>query len=161
MEVNIDSTLQRRIYHSRPGRLGENIPFAGYSGNINKRRRSCVHEKDKYRSWQSDTPGPSSRPYVPPPFSIALEPPVLSHMETQLVGGWTGWGGGGGITSTDTPQEAKYVESWPNTTSAWAGWSRFDIPVNRYSGVHSLLLCTSITLGSSTCHQASKQENTY
>jgi hypothetical protein len=23
-------------------------------------------------------------------------------------------------------QEAKYVESWPNTTSAWAGWSRFD-----------------------------------
>jgi hypothetical protein len=33
-------------------------------------------------------------------------------------------------------QEAKYVESWPNTTSAWAGWSRFDIPVNRYGGVH-------------------------
>jgi hypothetical protein len=26
------------------------------------------------------------------------------------------------------PQEAKYVESWPDTTSAWAGWSRFDIP---------------------------------
>jgi hypothetical protein len=24
-------------------------------------------------------------------------------------------------------QEAKYVESWPNTTSAWDGWSRFDI----------------------------------
>ncbi len=29
-------------------------------------------------------------------------------------------------------QEAKYVESWPNMTSAWAGWSRFDIPVDRY-----------------------------
>jgi hypothetical protein len=30
-----------------------------------------------------------------------------------------------------TNQEAKYVESWPNTTSAWAGWSRPDIPVER------------------------------
>ncbi len=52
---------------------------------------------------------------------------------------------------TSEPKEAKYVESWPNTTSAWAGWSRFDIPVDRYGGVHSLLLCTSITLGFSTC----------
>jgi hypothetical protein len=26
------------------------------------------------------------------------------------------------------PQEAYYVESWLNTTSAWASWSRFDIP---------------------------------
>jgi hypothetical protein len=57
-------------------------------------------------------------------------------------------------------QEAKYVESWPNTTSAWAGWSRFDIPMDRYGGVHSLLICTSSILGS-TCHQASQQENTY
>jgi hypothetical protein len=31
-------------------------------------------------------------------------------------------------------QEAKYVERWPSTTFAWAGWSRFDIPVDRYSG---------------------------
>jgi hypothetical protein len=37
-------------------------------------------------------------------------------------------------------QEAKYVESWPNTTSARAGWSRFDIPVDRYGRVHSLLI---------------------
>jgi hypothetical protein len=43
------------------------------------------------------------------------------------------------------PQEAKYVERWPNTTSAWAGWSRFDIPVDRYGGVHSLLLCTGVS----------------
>ncbi len=43
-------------------------------------------------------------------------------------------------------QEAKYVESWPNTTSNWAGWSRFDIPVDRYGGVHSLLFCTSSLL---------------
>jgi hypothetical protein len=57
-------------------------------------------------------------------------------------------------------QEAKYIESWPNTTSAWASWSRFDIPVDRYDGVHSLLICTSITLSSPTCHQASQQENT-
>ncbi len=49
-------------------------------------------------------------------------------------------------------QEDKYVESWPNTTSAWAGWSRFDTPVDRYGGVHSQLICTRITLGSSTCH---------
>jgi hypothetical protein len=50
-------------------------------------------------------------------------------------------------------QEAKYVERWPNTTSAWAGWSRFDIPVDRYGGVHSLLICTSSILGSPTCHR--------
>jgi hypothetical protein len=37
-------------------------------------------------------------------------------------------------------------------TSAWAGWSRIYIPVDRYDGVHSLLLCTRITPGSSTCH---------
>jgi hypothetical protein len=49
-------------------------------------------------------------------------------------------------------REAKYVESWSNTTSAWVGWSRFDIPVDRYGGVHSLLICTSITLGFPTCH---------
>jgi hypothetical protein len=49
-------------------------------------------------------------------------------------------------------QEAKYVEGWPITISAWAGWSRFDIPVDRHVGVHSLLICTSITLGSITCH---------
>jgi hypothetical protein len=41
-------------------------------------------------------------------------------------------------------QEAKYVEGWPNTTSAWSGWSRFDIPLERYGGVHSLLLCTGV-----------------
>ncbi len=58
-------------------------------------------------------------------------------------------------------QEAKYVEGWPNTTSAWAGWSRFDIPVDRYGGVHSLLICTSSTLGSHPCHRASQQDNTY
>jgi hypothetical protein len=46
-------------------------------------------------------------------------------------------------------------------TSAWAGWSRFDIPVDRYGGVHSQLICTSRTLRSPTCHQASQQENTY
>jgi hypothetical protein len=44
-------------------------------------------------------------------------------------------------------QEAKYIERWPNTTSAWAGWSRFDIPVDRYGGVHPLLICTSSPLG--------------
>ncbi len=48
-------------------------------------------------------------------------------------------------------EEAKYVDSWPNTTSAWAGWSRFNIPVDRYGGVHSQLICTSITLRFSTC----------
>jgi hypothetical protein len=55
-------------------------------------------------------------------------------------------------------QEAKYIVSWPSTTSAWAGWSRFDIPVDRSDGVHSLLHCTSISLGSPTCHTASQQE---
>jgi hypothetical protein len=49
-------------------------------------------------------------------------------------------------------QEAKYIERWPSTTSAWAGWSRFDIPVDRYGGVHSLLWWPSRALGSPTCH---------
>ncbi len=57
-------------------------------------------------------------------------------------------GGGGSIVPA---QEAKYVESWPNMTSGWAGWSRFDIPVDRSGGVHSQLICTSSILGSSTC----------
>jgi hypothetical protein len=57
-------------------------------------------------------------------------------------------------------QEAKYVECWPNTTSAWAGWSRFDIPVDRYGGVHSQLICTSSPLEFPTCHQASQQGST-
>jgi hypothetical protein len=52
----------------------------------------------------------------------------------------------------DVGQEAKYVESWPNRTSAWAGWSIFDIPVDRYDGVYSLLVCTNSTLVSPTCH---------
>ncbi len=51
-------------------------------------------------------------------------------------------------------QETKYVERWPSTTSAWAGWSRFNIPVDRYGGVHSLLRWPSRTLGSLTCHWA-------
>ncbi len=44
-------------------------------------------------------------------------------------------------------QEAKYLESWPNTSSAWASRSRFDILVNRYGEVHSLLICSTGTLG--------------
>jgi hypothetical protein len=32
-------------------------------------------------------------------------------------------------------------------TSALAGWSRFDIPVDRHGAVHSLLICTSSILG--------------
>jgi hypothetical protein len=54
--------------------------------------------------------------------------------------------------SSVAAQEAKYVEGWPNKTSAWAGWSRFDIPMDRPDGVHSLLICTSSTLESPTCH---------
>jgi hypothetical protein len=45
----------------------------------------------------------------------------------------------------DGPQEVKYIESWPSTTSAWAGWSRFDFPVDGYGGVHSLLGCTGVS----------------
>jgi hypothetical protein len=52
-------------------------------------------------------------------------------------------------------QGAKYVEGWPSTTSAWAGWRKFDIPVNRDGGVHSLLICSSSPLGFPTCHRAS------
>ncbi len=45
------------------------------------------------------------------------------------------------------PQEAFYIEQWPNMTSAWPSWKGYDISVNRCGGVHSLLLCTSCTLG--------------
>ncbi len=62
------------------------------------------------------------------------------------------------VHPTGLTQEAKYVERWPNTTSAW---SRFDIPVDRYGGVHSLLICTSSPLGFATCHRASQQKNMY
>ncbi len=68
------------------------------------------------------------------------------------------------LTLLPTPllsKEAKYVESWPNTISAWAGLRRFDIPVDRYYGVQSLLIFTSSTLESPTCHRASQQDNTY
>jgi hypothetical protein len=44
------------------------------------------------------------------------------------------------FTAAVSYQEAKYVESWPNTTSAWAGLSRIDIPVDRYGGRYSLPL---------------------
>ncbi len=56
------------------------------------------------------------------------------------------WGPRYGGKGKVVDQEAKYVERWPNTTSALAGWSRFDIPVDRYGGVHSLLICTSSPL---------------
>ncbi len=38
--------------------------------------------------------------------------------------------------STVVPQDAK---SWPNMTSAWAGWRRFDIPVDRSNRLHTFL----------------------
>ncbi len=44
-------------------------------------------------------------------------------------------------------QEAKYVERWSNTTSAWAGWSRFDNPVDRYGREHSLLSAPAVYWG--------------
>jgi hypothetical protein len=62
------------------------------------------------------------------------------------------------IFSVLKTQEAKYIESWPNTTVL----GKFDIPMDRPDGVHALLICTSSTLGSPTCHQASRlQDNTY
>jgi hypothetical protein len=54
-------------------------------------------------------------------------------------------------------QEAKYVESWPNTNSAWAGWSRFDF---QWIGMVEYTPCYS-ALGSPTRHKASQQKNTY
>ncbi len=58
-------------------------------------------------------------------------------------------------------QEAKYKESWPNTTSAWAGWRRLYTPMDRSNGVDSQLLCTSSTPESPTYHEASQEENNY
>ncbi len=55
-------------------------------------------------------------------------------------------------TTTVHTQEAKYVERWPSTTSAWADWSRFDVAVDRYGGVHSLLRWPSRPPVSLTCH---------
>jgi hypothetical protein len=36
------------------------------------------------------------------------------------------------------------VECWPDTTSAWASWGKFDIPVGRCDGVHILLQCAGL-----------------
>jgi hypothetical protein len=88
------------------------------------------------------------------PSSLFYTALLLLNDERNRFGAWD-------KLHTDPIQEAKYIERWPNTTSAWVGWSRFDIPVDRYGRVHSLLICTSITLVSPTCHQASQQENTY
>ncbi len=66
-----------------------------------------------------------------------------------------GWGRGRWVS----PKRLNtWVESWPNTTSAWADCSKFDIPVGRYGGVHSLLICTSSTRGSSTCTRLASRE---
>jgi hypothetical protein len=48
---------------------------------------------------------------------------MFTDVQLPVRQSW-GWGGG-----RHASQEAKYVERWPNTTSALAGWSRFDIPV--------------------------------
>jgi hypothetical protein len=92
-----------------------------------------------------------------PRVSVSVQRYSVQYKGYNLIGVITVEGG----TTRDTTQEAKYVEHWPNMTSAWAGWSRFDIPVDRYGGVHSQLICTSSPLGFPTCHQASQQENTY
>jgi hypothetical protein len=68
----------------------------------------------------------------------------LLGMRLQFLPRPVVWGGGG---LTLRGYTVHILECWPNTTSAWAGWSRFDIPVDRYGGVHSLLRCTSRTLG--------------
>ncbi len=54
------------------------------------------------------------------------------------------------LTINVSTPEAKYIERWPSTTSAWAGSRGFDILEKRYSGVPSLLLSTSCTLASPT-----------
>jgi hypothetical protein len=45
------------------------------------------------------------------------------------------------LATTVTQEFIHILECWPNTTAAWAGWRRFDIPLDRYDGVHSLLRC--------------------
>jgi hypothetical protein len=105
-------------------------------------------------SSKSMSPVHTGTVWVIPQFDIDFSP-IRSDAIcfTADLYGWVGW--------ACLTQEAKYVERWPNTVSAWAVWSRFDIPVDRYGRLRSQLICTSITLGSSTCHQASQQENTY
>jgi hypothetical protein len=58
-------------------------------------------------------------------------------------------------------QKAKYIESWPNTTSAWAGRRGFDIPVDRYGGVHFLLQCTEAIFTNSLRTFFAKCSQTY
>jgi hypothetical protein len=41
-------------------------------------------------------------------------------------------------TDTYTTQEAKYVEGWPSTTSAWAGWSNL---IFQWTGILEYILC--------------------
>jgi hypothetical protein len=95
-------------------------------------------------TWGKWNPPPPVPRNYPLPCAIFLTKPVLLD-----IGGHQQW---------HETQEAKYVESWPNTTSAWAGWSRFDIPVDRYDGVCSLLRRASSTLGSPTCTRLASRE---
>ncbi len=102
-------------------------------------------------SWAS---GPGSTNLIFSSPSLPLELSQLFYPENQDDAC-------AALAVSVTTQEVKYVESWPNTTSTWAGWSRFDIPVDRSDGVHSLLICTSGTLGSPALHQASQQDYTF
>ncbi len=54
--------------------------------------------------------------------------------------------GGGGIGRRPKRLNT-YIERWPDTASAWAGWSRFDIQLDRFGGVHSQLICTALHWG--------------
>jgi tetratricopeptide (TPR) repeat protein len=79
---------------------------------------------------------------------IGLEKPIASYLEKEFVK-TNCWNCLVTLKERDgfrvKTQETKYVESWPNTTSAWAGLIGFDIPVDRYNGVRSLLHCTGVS----------------
>ncbi len=98
----------------------------------------------------------------PPTIILEIPPPPGSNPAPLRLAGLHQQDGKRALHGvTAHPLEAKYVERWPSTTSAWAGWNRFDIPVDRHGGIHSLLRWPSRILWSLTCHQASQQENTY
>jgi hypothetical protein len=82
-------------------------------------------------------------PYAPNPLHGTVHLLTFANFVHELLVNITS-AGPCSMGSTAHTQETTYVESWPNTTSAWAGWRRFDIPVDRYDGVHSLLQCKRV-----------------
>jgi hypothetical protein len=75
-------------------------------------------------AWAGPGPGPTCHQRS---ADASLHPPPWSQSSTLLYSTYSI-----GIVHIRKYCSINGADRWPNTTSAWAGWSRFDIPVDRY-----------------------------